>query len=159
MRSAPTVSLHAEGAYRAVRQIGRLTPRDMFAECKHDILPQRGSTICLLRKHDMRLMPRDNPPSHPPFTPGGHRKARNLALPVDGTRGKRAIFRWNEAWYARSNARSTSVTKRSVVERSVKREGGSRSETEGLFPMRCEHGLCNARDNPPFHPPLYTRGA
>ena len=41
------------------------------------------------------------------------------ALLVDGTRGKRAIYRSNEE------------------QRSVKREGGSRSETEGL--SRCHY--------------------
>ncbi len=35
--------------YRAPQgQIGQLTPRDMFAERKHEILPRHGSTICFL---------------------------------------------------------------------------------------------------------------
>ncbi|MBQ6332407.1 MAG: hypothetical protein IJI34_06495 [Clostridia bacterium] len=43
-----------------------------------------------------------------------------------GTRGKRAIFRSNEAWYARSNARSTAVMKRSEMEH------GTRDQTRDL---------------------------
>ena len=107
---------HAEGVYRAARHFAAKLYRALQGKLgglRRAICLQNANTIycrsaaaryASFRKHDMQLMPRDNPPFQPPFTQGGHescacqkpspprRRRRSVSEPDEGDTQKSAAL-------------------------------------------------------------------
>ena len=147
IRSAPTVFLRAAGAYRAARHIVpcranwaadaaryvcRTQTRDTAAARQHDMLPF-ASTICGLCRATI-------PPFIPPFTQGGHRRARTQK-PSPG---------YGEGGHgdARRACNGTAVTKRSGVEFRLRWMRSTRRKAERFSRMNCACGAYGAWNGP-----------